>query len=136
MASSMMVDASALIALHNPGDSHYPEAIALVDELSRRRPLVTTTHFVLEAHKRLRHDRRAPRAAARTLALRCLDGAWHIVPPEAVVGFDAVVRTSLESPGDLSLEDLSGALTMRALGIRDIWAWDDDFRRLGFRVVP
>lgn len=132
----LMVDASALIALHHPRDPHHEEALEVLRAMASEHRLVTTSHFVLEAHKRLRHDRRAPRGAAADLAAACLGAGFEVVAPEALVPFDHVLQASLEAGPGLSLEDLSGALTMRALGIRAIWAWDDDFRRLGFRVVP
>jgi predicted nucleic acid-binding protein len=110
--------------------------MALGAKLGHAHELVTTTYFVMEAHKRLRQDARAPRAAATRLAsdMRTGDMA-QVVGPESFVNFAALLSAWEQAPA-LSLEDLAGAAVMRSMGIRDIWAWDDDFRRLGFRVVP
>lgn len=132
----IMVDASAWIALYHSGDSDHEEAVALADDLARRSRLATTTHFALETHERLRHDRRASPEAPDLFAARCVLGDVEFLVPEDHAAFAAIVAAQRQLGPRFSLEDVSGALTMRALGIRTIWAWEEDFSRLGFEVVP
>lgn len=133
----VMVDASAWIALYHRRDEHHPEALALFPALAEQHDLWTTPPFVFEAHKRLRQDRTAPASAARDFLLDLAAGRLAaVVPSASMPALDAVVAAWLDGPPAISLEDASGALAMRRLGMRTIWAWDDDFRRLGLRVVP
>lgn len=96
---------------------------------------MTTTHFVLEAHKRLRHDPRVVADARARFLARCHAGDLaDIVSAEARTLIDALLEATKSVPRGTSLEDLAGALAMRALGIRRVWASDGNFRRLGFEV--
>ncbi|MCA1812675.1 MAG: type II toxin-antitoxin system VapC family toxin [Halobacteriales archaeon] len=132
----LMVDASAWIALYHGRDAHHDEALDLFPDLREAHPLWTTEPFAFEAHKRLAQDARAGRHAARDFARDLAAGSLAaLVPPDAMPPFGRVAEAWRGLPA-LSLEDVSGALTMRALGMRAIWAWDEDFRRLGFEVLP
>lgn len=133
----IMVDSSAWVALHHPGDKRHGYAQRLGDRLVGRYRFATTTHIVLESHRRLRTDRHLAPDAPAAFLTDCRRGRiGEILVPERYRPFEAILDGHRDAPPGMSLEDVSTAMTMRALGIRTIWAWDDDFRRMGFRVVP
>ena len=132
----LMVDASAWIALYHEGDRNHAAAMALLPALREDHDLWTTGPFVFEAHKRLRQDKRVHRGAAREFLDDLAGGRLADVVPASETPTLRVLVDASRSLPDLSLEDVSGALTMRALRMTTIWAWDEDFRRLGFRVLP
>lgn len=133
----IMVDASAWIALFHRRDQHHADALALFPQLAEDHDLWTTGPFAFEAHKRLSQDRTAGPWASSDFAREMAAGRLAVIsPPGSMPSLEETAAAWLHGLSSFSLEDVSGVLAMRNLGIRTIWAWDDDFGRLGVRVLP
>jgi predicted nucleic acid-binding protein len=128
---TVLIDTSALFALVDQRDDRHAE---IIDALHRHRDeeIAVTNYVAVEtlslAHRRLGMD--AVRGLQRT-AMTSLPMLWT-----TAIEHTHAVEAFLDSGRSLSLVDCSTMATMRARNIESIIAFDDDFRRAGFRVIP
>lgn len=130
---SVFVDTSALLAMVNVDDERHVEAVAAFSGFTDDEALLTTNYVVMETIVLV--QRRLGMAALATLrhdVLGVLDVRWvdSLLHEEA---FDA-----LEVQGHrlVSLVDHVSFQLMMRVKVRTAFAFDDDFSRAGFNVVP
>jgi uncharacterized protein len=131
---SVFVDTSALYAVLDADDERHEAAAATLRTLvAGREPLVTNNYVVVEAAALA--QRRLGRDGVRTL-LR------DLVAPLEVVWVDegthaSCVAALLAAPGArISLVDYTCFDVMRQRHVERVFAFDRDFARAGFRLVP
>jgi predicted nucleic acid-binding protein len=132
----IFVDTSAFLAFFVPGDGNHEEAFLTFDELrGARRPLFTTTDVLDEVATFLRRRAGWEPSVAAGEAIRN-PALFRTVPIDDPLR-EAAWRIFRESrwPG-LSLTDCSSSALMRDRRIPEAFTFDDDFRRLGHRVIP
>ena len=129
---SVFVDTSAWYALGSKDDDEHEAARAVYEDLvDRQEPLITTSYVLAETMGLIqrRLGWRALElfaAAAQTIDVVWVDRARHR-EAEALL-FERRRR-------EINIVDAASFTAMRALGIRDAFAFDDDFEREGFRVL-
>ena len=126
----IFVDTSAIYALASARDPHHREARRSFDALLRaERPLVTHS-YVLSESMTLLHERLG-RYVALTFAVeaRGFDVEWVDEPLHR-----AAIDALREAPAAVSLVDQVSFLVMRQRGIEEAFAFDEEFRRAGFRL--
>lgn len=129
----ILVDTSAVLAFLDADDVHHAAAVAAFDELVLNRRPVSSSYGVVECAALV--HRRAGRAVTRRLM-------EDLIPlfTTIFVG-DALHRRAVDAwLADLSrgasLVDHVSFELMRELGIEEAFAFDRDFARAGFVVVP
>lgn len=130
---SVFVDTSALLAMVNVDDERHVEAVAAFSGFTDDEALLTTNYVVMETIVLV--QRRLGMAALATLrhdVLGVLDVRW-VDSPLHEEAFDA-----LEVQGHrlVSLVDHVSFQLMMRVKVRTAFAFDDDFSRAGFNVVP
>jgi predicted nucleic acid-binding protein len=130
---SVFVDTSALLAMVNVDDERHVEAVAGFSGFTDDEALLTTNYVVIETIALV--QRRLGMAALATLrhdVLGALDVRW-VDPLLHEEAFDAI-----EAQGHrlVSLVDYVSFRFMRKVKVRTAFAFDDDFSRAGFNVVP
>jgi len=127
------VDSSGVYAQLDEDDKqHMPAASIWTRLITTAEPLVTTSYVVLELTALL--QRRLGIEAVRALhenLLPFIDIQW--VGPELHTSAMAALLTA--NRRQLSLVDCVSFATMRRLGIRDAFAFDEHFAEQGFRVL-
>jgi predicted nucleic acid-binding protein len=129
--SEVFVDTSALMALLVKSDANHPRALRLFERLRERKSLLVTTSYVLvETYALLgrRHGIEQVRSFRERLA-PLLAVIW-IGPELHEGGLDLLFERSRKK---LSLVDATSFLAMRARGINEVFAYDEDFSEEGFR---
>ena len=129
----LFIDTSAFYALEDASDEHHDEAVAIQRWCMWRRPLLFTTHHVLDEAVtliggRLRPDR-AVRFAKGLLASRVI----QIVRTDDALEQAALNVYARLSDGRVSFTDCLSFAVMRALDIPVAFAFDRHFERAGFR---
>lgn len=137
--SPVHVDTGAFIALIWARDRAHEQMVDAFTELRRdRRRLVTCDPVIGETATRLRYDAGLP----AVLRFHALIEQAAVVGQLDVVESDAGLRASaVETMGrfdglSLSYADAVGAAVARARGADSVLGLDDDFRLLGFRLLP
>ena len=129
----ILLDTSALYALTDAGDAHHAAARRTLERLEEEREeLLLHTYVLVETFALLqrRHGLAiAIRVARETADLRTVvvDRALHA---EGVAWLD---RHRVRSP---SLVDAVSFVVMRREGVEVAFAFDPDFERAGFRLIP
>lgn len=130
----LLVDTSALLALTFRDDRNHRPAVAFVRAHPEAR-LVLTELILSEVATRVRARAGADRAVA--VARSLLDSRRYellFVDPEVVRG--ALDRMERFADKRLSLTDCASFELMERLGLESAFAFDDDFRDCGYRMVP
>lgn len=136
MSPPLFVDTSAFFALFNPRDARHEEAGRLHDALQGfQRPLFTSTDVfdevvtLLRSRTGIEHAVRIGEGLRNGEAVRLIpvddeirDSAWEIFKSHALPG--------------LSFTDCTSSAVMRSRGIREVFTFDADFRRLGHQTLP
>ena len=132
--SEVFADTSALYALLVDTDANHEASLAAASSLrGEGARLVTTSHVVLETVSLLQS--RIGVEAVRTFyrdVLPLLEVVW--VDEELLHG--AMAALVAASHRRISLTDWSGITLMRSRGMMRAFAFDDDFARQGFELVP
>ena len=128
----ILVDTSALFAALDRDDQNHARAVAGFAELADEQ-LVTHNYVALETDALTR--RRLGPAASRALFTDLLPMLETIWVDESLHRSALALYLRGARPG-ASLVDCTSFATMEAHGIRRAFAFDDDFRRAGFDVLP
>ena len=126
----IFVDTSAIYALASAREPHHREARRSFDALLQAgRPLVTHSYVLSESMALLQE--RLGRYVALTFAVeaRRFNVEWvdeHL--------HRAAVDRLRDAPAGVSLIDQVSFLVMRQRGIEEAFAFDENFRRAGFRT--
>lgn len=132
--SDVFVDTSAIYAILVADDPAHADAKAALDELERTDATLLTSSAVLYESAALL-QRRAGVDAVRRFRERiepALEVRWVDRPM-----YDAAMAALLTAGAkDVSLVDWTSFAMMRASACRKAFAFDDDFTRQGFEVIP
>ncbi len=130
---SVFVDTSALYALLDAGDEHHTRAAAAIGLLRERADQLVTHSYVVVETSALA-QRRLP-AEAQPALFQELLAVVEVVMVEPQL-HAAGVAALLGAPAGPSLVDRVSFALMRERGITTAFAFDSDFIKAGFRVVP
>jgi len=136
MRPPVLVDTSAIVGLFLEGDEwHVPAREALAGLRADRRSLLGTTDVFDEAVTALRRwagygsavKTGAALRASRLLRLVAVDDeireqAWKVFKAHPLPG--------------LSYTDCTSAAVMDKFGLTEVFTFDEDFRKLGYKVLP
>lgn len=131
----LFVDASAWIALSDENDQHHAAAQPCLEEFPVGVQLHTSNYVVAEAITRIR-SQAGPDAAWRWAEALRRNLAVRIHYADRSFDDHALRVFRKYADQDLSFADCSTVVLMGRLGINRIFAFDDDFRKLGFEVAP
>lgn len=135
MASELFVDASAWIALTETDDKHHQEAQeAFARAVQDYQKLVTTNLIVAETQAILRRDLGHPSS------IQFLDGIKNslriiYVYSEEQLEDEAVEILRKYKDQDFSYADAVSFAVMKQRAITDVFAYDEHFRAMGFRMM-
>lgn len=136
MRTPVMVDTSAIVGLFLEGDEWHEPAKQVMAALQKTmRPLFATTDIFDETVTLLR------RWGGYSVAVRTGDALQsskvvHLVEVDGRAREEAWLRFREHKTPDLSFTDCTSAAMMERLGIEEIFAFDSDFRRFGFKTLP
>lgn len=134
----IFVDSSAWIALSNPRDRHYDEAITIFNRLLQRRMQIVTTDYVIdETVTRLRYD------LSHAAAVKFLDVIERTAQEEtvAVTGVDRhLFQEALRlfrqyDSARLSFTDCTSFAVCQKHRISEVFAFDSDFEMMGITML-
>ena len=130
---SVFVDTSAFYAQLDPDDTNHDRSVRTFGELARNEQLVTHNYAVVETvalvQARLGLD--AARAVLRDI-LPLIEIKWV----DASIHEAATIALLAAGRRDSSLVDWTSFEVMRRSNITAAFAFDRDFVRQGFRVLP
>ena len=130
---SVFVDTSAWLALASAGDQDHPAARKAFAELVARDERLVTTSYVLAETMGLIQHRLGWKplelfaAMAQTCEVTWVDGARHRAAEDLL--FQRRKRR-------VNIVDAASFTVMRELGLETAFAFDADFAREGFQVLP
>jgi len=130
---SVFVDTSALYALLDRDDENHPAAAAAFPALLDREALLTHGYVVVETTALV--QRRLGMEAVRALVDDMLP-AFELVFVDEPLRQAAVAALLASGARDVSLVDWTSFELMRQLGVGKAFAFDEDFARQGFDVLP
>lgn len=133
----IFVDTSAWLALADRHDRAHPSALQFHRHVIRGGfgKQVTTNYVMVEALTIIR--RRLGLASALALATAVREGTeTGLYWVEPVHHQEAIELMSSHADKAWSLTDCASFVIMRSLGIRDAFAFDQDFAQAGFTVRP
>lgn len=136
MPDPLFVDSSALIALFVPRDERHEEAKAvLLDAQRTRRPLFASTDVFDEVITFLCR-RAGPEPAVRIGDELRREEVLRLVRVDDEIRERAWAIFKARRLPALSFTDCTSSAILSSRRIREVFTFDDDFRRLGHRVVP
>jgi hypothetical protein len=129
------IDTSAFYALEDADDRHHDEARSLQERFRTERPLLFTTHHVLDESITLIGSRLQPRRAVRFARQLLSSRAIRLIRTDEETELAALhVYERFDDPR-LSFTDCLSFTVMRALGITTAFAFDQDFEQAGFKLL-
>ena len=133
MVNKLFVDTSAFYALEDADDRHHDEAQTIQRWCLAFRPLLFTTHHVMDESVTLLGSRLRPSHAARFARRLLASRAVHPVRTDEDLEQGALnIYERLDDPR-LSFTDCLSFAVMRALNIGAAFAFDRHFERAGFQ---
>jgi predicted nucleic acid-binding protein len=133
----LFIDTSAFYALEDASDEHHGEALAIQRWCLRRRPLLFTSHHVLDESVTLIGARLDPGRAVRFARSLLASRVIQIVRTDEVLEQAALNVYQRLNDGRVSFTDCLSFAVMRALDIPVAFAFDRHFARAGFRrAIP
>lgn len=130
---SVFVDTSAWFALASAGDQDHAAARATYTHLVERDERLVTTSYVLAETMGLIQHRLGWRplelfaAVTQTCEIAWIDGGRHRAAEEILFG---------HRRRHINIVDAASFAVMRELDLDTAFAFDDDFARQGFRLLP
>lgn len=137
--TALFVDTSGLFAYFHPDAEEHDAASAFVDGVSRDelpyRPLFTST-YVVDELVTLLQSRGRPRWAVE--AFETLTSSEYVTVLRETEGAFSRAGERIETYADhgISFTDHLNAVLMEREGVDHVFAYDDDYERLGLTVVP
>ena len=131
----LFVDTSAFVAVVDHADQFHPAAKTFIDALPEPLQLITSNYILDEMVTRLRMTvgvEIAVRAAERLWG----DDRYRIHTVDRALEEEALKRLRKYADHRLSFTDCTTMVLLEQLDINRIFAFDDDFRKLGYYVVP
>lgn len=132
---TLFVDSSAFIALADRSEDRHREALAFAATLSTGMRLVTSNFILDESVTRVRTLLGVE--AAYQLGKEILSsGRYELITIDAKIGSMALEKMRKFADKTFSFTDCTSFVLMETKGIRDVFAFDEDFRRAGFQIHP
>lgn len=131
----LFIDTSAFYALEDASDEHHDEALAVQRWCLWRRPLLFTSHHVLDEAVTLIGGRLSPDRAVRFAESLLASRVIQIVRTDAAVEQAALSVYARLNDRRISFTDCLSFAIMRAIDIPAAFAFDRHFERAGFRRV-
>lgn len=128
----IFIDTSALYALADAADPNHRNARRILDDVLERREVLLTHSYVLVESIALVQNRLGVPAALRLAQSRGFEVEWV----DAARHAEAVRALETARRRRVSFVDLVSFAVMRARGLGTAFAFDDDFAREGFSLVP
>ena len=130
----IFIDTSALIALADRSDQYHQRAKAFV-QAARAVEFHTSTYILDETITRLRFT------AGVQVAVKVAESLWEsrlyqIHPVDQPIERAALAILKKFSDQRLSFTDCTTIALMDRVGLERIFAFDDDFRKVGYLLVP
>ena len=135
----LFIDTSAFLALANDRDNHYKAAQRFLMDMQngKFRPtrLITTDYIVDETLTRVRFKVGHTQAVnwGQNIHSSKIIELWRV--DETVYG-DALAIFEKYNDKQLSFTDCTSFALMKSMGINDVFTFDDDFRKMGFNIMP
>lgn len=131
----LFVDTSAFIALHDRSDGRHIRAKTFYDTLTAADRLFTSNYVVDETITRLRYT--IGRAAAVSFGEAILTGRlYEVVYVDADLEAEALRVLKRYKDKDLSFTDCTTVSFLAQRGLDAVFAFDEDFSRVGLRTLP
>ncbi|MBI4729337.1 MAG: PIN domain-containing protein [Acidobacteria bacterium] len=133
---SVFVDTSAFAALENRRDARHEAAVREYRRLIRARASFLTSDYVFDETLTLLKARAGSQVALRWGERMLASSLFDLLVVDRPMLEKAlgVFGSTLDQP--FSFTDCASFALMRAHGIGDALAFDDDFVRFGFRALP
>jgi predicted nucleic acid-binding protein len=129
----IFVDTSAFYALADAGDPHHSDARRFLSALLEREEEFFTHNYVLVETMALIQNRMGAEAALQFAASAA---AFEIEWVDRALHESALRAMKRARRRKVSFVDQVSLLVMRSRGIGEVFAFDRDFRREGFREYP
>jgi len=132
----MFVDTGALFARYDHRDGRHQDATAFWQLLAETEEPLATSNFVVNELLTLLARRTTYAFAAARAKEIYSSGECEILRPTAEDETKAVVYLEMYQGEQVSFSDCISFVLMEREGIRDVFAFDQHFRRAGFVVHP
>ena len=132
----IFVDIGAFLARYLERDQHYKEAVPVWLRLSRDRPKLYTSAFVLDETLTLLARRSSYAFAASKARTIFASSAFTILRSSAEDELASLELFEKYADQKISFTDCVSFVLMRKLGLREVFTFDQHFRYAGFEVVP
>lgn len=129
-----LADTGALLAMTLKNDRHHADAKTFLQEHPQAR-FVVTDLILAELVTRLRARAGAERAVAAANSLLA-SRRYEVLFTDAAILDDALRLMTRFAEHPLSLTDCVSFAVMSRLRLMAAFAFDDDFRKCGYRMVP
>jgi predicted nucleic acid-binding protein len=129
------IDTSAFYALEDADDGHHDEAHAIQERFRMERPMLFTSHHVLDESITLIGSKLQPNRAVRFARQLLSSRAIRIIRTDEQTEQAALHVYERFADPRISFTDCLSFTVMRALGITTAFAFDRDFERAGFKLL-
>ena len=127
------IDTGALLARYLSDDQHHKSATALWEKIRVRREPCVTSNFVLDETFTLLARRASYSFAAEKARLIYSATTLKILRPDADAELAALDLFEKFADQEISFTDCVSFALMREAGIRQVFSFDADFERAGFK---
>lgn len=138
-ASPLFIDTGAFYARFKPDDENHGAAVTVFEGIQsgnlRYRPLYTSRYVLSELSSLLLYNV-GHADAVRVLATIRESESFNILPVDEAVYSSACDEFSRYDDQEISLIDQLSSVLARHNDIDRVFAFDSDFRTLGFTLVP
>ena len=131
----LFVDTSAFVAVADHADQFHSAAAAFVDILPESVQLITSNYVLDEMITRLSLTVGAE-VGARAVERIWGDERYRIHTVDRAVEEEALRRLRKYADHRLSFTDCTTLVLLERQGIERVFAFDNDFRKLGYHMVP
>lgn len=131
----LFVDTSAFVAVVDHADQFHPAAKAFIDALPEHVQLITSNYILDEMITRLRMT------VGAEVAIRAVERIWgddhyRIHTVDRSIEEDALKRLRKYAEHRLSFTDCTTLVLLERSGIERLFAFDEDFRKIGYTLLP
>lgn len=131
----IFIDTSAFYALEDSSDNHHKEALQIQERIAQERPLLYTTHHILDESITLIDSKLNPSRAARFARQLLSSRIIGLIRTDEDLEKVALhLYERFEEPR-LSFTDCMSFAVMRALEIPTAFAFDRHFEQAGFMLL-
>lgn len=131
----LFADTSAFIALAKTNDDHHEEARIFFEKLDPPFSVITSDYIIDETATRLRDTLGADKAVL--FCEKILESRLHrVLFIDRGILKSALDKMKKYSDKILSLTDCTSFVLMQKYHLHTVFTFDDDFRNVGFTMVP